>query len=209
MGKGLNMNYVNCALLVVVLVLVVVCFMKKKQENFKNPTLKYRGMCLSEGEECDAANGGVLKQIVVGGKPCNICNCGDRGEDDGGVCFYGNKCQWKTDCNEGRGAGKCHTIFKSNIGANLESKICGNNDKKRIYWVGKTPFKCDENGGCKKIIDIDTHTESTQQWLRGDWSHNGEVDAPPTMTTSSVVRPHHTTPTSSIPYPSWPNMTTP
>ena len=32
MGKSLNMNYVNCALLVVVLVLVVMCYNKNTEE---------------------------------------------------------------------------------------------------------------------------------------------------------------------------------
>ena len=35
MGKSLNMNYVNCALLVVVLVLVVVCCFKPGKEGFR------------------------------------------------------------------------------------------------------------------------------------------------------------------------------
>ena len=35
MGKSLNMNYVNCALLVVVLVLVVMCCMNNSKEGFK------------------------------------------------------------------------------------------------------------------------------------------------------------------------------
>ena len=34
MGKSLNMNYVNCALLVVVLILVVMCCMNKSNEGF-------------------------------------------------------------------------------------------------------------------------------------------------------------------------------
>ena len=35
MGKSLNMNYVNCALLVVVLILVVMCCMNKSNEGFR------------------------------------------------------------------------------------------------------------------------------------------------------------------------------
>ena len=32
MGKSLNMNYVNCALLVVVLIIVVMCYKKQTEE---------------------------------------------------------------------------------------------------------------------------------------------------------------------------------
>lgn len=35
MGKSLNMNYVNCALLVVILVLVIMCCMNKSKEGFE------------------------------------------------------------------------------------------------------------------------------------------------------------------------------
>ena len=41
MGKSLNMNYVNCALLVVVLVLVIMCY-NKNTEEFKL-RFKWRG----------------------------------------------------------------------------------------------------------------------------------------------------------------------
>ena len=43
MGKSLNMNFVNCALLVVVLVLVVMCCMNKSNEGFRRGRKKSAG----------------------------------------------------------------------------------------------------------------------------------------------------------------------
>ena len=40
MAKSLNMNYVNCALLVVVLVLVIMCCMNKSKEGLKQKKFK-------------------------------------------------------------------------------------------------------------------------------------------------------------------------
>ena len=53
MGKSLNMNYVNCALLVVVLVLVVVCCVKSKtKEGFKYIQQTWYGKRYPKREYC-------------------------------------------------------------------------------------------------------------------------------------------------------------
>ena len=36
MGKSLNMNFVNCVLLVIVLILVVMCYMNKSKEGWED-----------------------------------------------------------------------------------------------------------------------------------------------------------------------------
>ena len=56
MSKSLNMNYVNCALIVVVLVLVVMCCMNKTNEGFKNKrscTAKLAKAKAKKEEECN------------------------------------------------------------------------------------------------------------------------------------------------------------
>jgi hypothetical protein len=53
MGKSLNMNYVNCALLVVVLVLVVVCCAKSKtKEGFKMIQVTENGRTYPNAVSC-------------------------------------------------------------------------------------------------------------------------------------------------------------